>query len=687
MKRFVILLLSFLVLSRFEISGQAQIQTAKAAERDNSAQPVETGKFRFYETKQIRGEETYAISRAAGGELIIQAKTDMPFAEQDKKPLVNTTLRTKADFAPVTFDTKGPTLLETEENTSVVIQGKTANVQDRGRNTSANVSDKFFTLSVYVPIAMEMMLVRYWLSHGRPDSIPLLPIGEAFVEFRGQDTVTLSGKPIVLTRYHLSGNNWRGGWGRQTLWLDAENRLVAAINLGSDIETNLYAIRDGYDSAISFFLKRTVEDGIDRLTQVANQLSPKNESPLVLLGATLIDVTGKPPIQNSAVVINGDRIIAVGSRSAIKIPDGAKTIDVSGKFLLPGLWDMHSHFYQVEFGPTYLAAGITTARDVGNEIEFGTTLRDAAKQKRGLGPRMLLAGYIDGKNEYHTFDVQVDTPEEARTAVQRYKNAGYEQIKIRDNVKLETLKAITAEAHRLGMTVTGHVPKGLNALQAVEAGMDQINHMNYVETGFFPNRNRNNPPVSINLDGANSKYALKFFKDHGTVIDPTIAVLELLLRPMNMPIETFEPGATKVPPELVVQINKKGESADEAEGLRLVLDVLLKTIGGLHRAGVPIVAGTDVGVPGHTLHRELELYVKAGLTPLEAIQAATITPARVMKLENEVGTIEAGKRADIIILNANPLDNISNIRKVRFVVTQGRLFDCSKLWHSVGFKP
>src|SRR5229473_3802616 len=171
--------------------------------------------------------------------------------------------------------------------------------------------------------------------------------------------------------------------------------------------------------------------------------------------------------------------------------------------------------------------------------------------------------------------------------------------------------------------------------------------------------------------------------NHGTVIDPTIAVLELLLRPMNMPIESFEPGATKVPPELVVQVNKKGESAEEAEGLRMVLDVLLKIIAGLHRAGVPIVAGTDVGVPGHTLHRELELYVKAGLTPLEAIQAATITLARVMKLENEVGTIEAGKRADLIILDANPLDNISNIRKVKFVITQGRLFDSAKLWESV----
>jgi len=127
--------------------------------------------------------------------------------------------------------------------------------------------------------------------------------------------------------------------------------------------------------------------------------------------------------------------------------------------------------------------------------------------------------------------------------------------------------------------------------------------------------------------------------------------------------------------------------AEQAEGLRMVMDVLLKITGALHRAGVPIVAGTDVGVPGHTLHRELELYVKAGMTPLEAIQAATITPARVMKLDSEVGTIESGKRADLIVLDANPLENISNIRKVRLVVTQGRLFNCAKLWEIVGFQP
>jgi imidazolonepropionase-like amidohydrolase len=677
---------TFLLLSLVFITTLSNRTSAQTAANPGAAQTsvIESGKFRFYETKQIRGEETYEIARSANGELLLTSKTDLPFAEQETKPLVNVTLRTNGDFTPQDFQIKGQTLLELEENTSIVIQGTAAKIQDRGGETSVSVPKSFFVMSGYVPVSVEMMLVRYWLSHGQPKSIPLLPVGEAFVELRGKDTVTIAGKTILLSRYHLSGKNWRGGWGRQTLWFDSGNRLVAAVNLGSDIETNLYAFRDTYESQVSFFLKRAVDDAIDRLGQLGNQLSPQTNQPLALTGGTLIDVTGKPATPNSVVIIQGDRIVAAGPRPSVKIPDNAKVIDVSGKFLLPGLWDMHAHFYQAEFGPTYLAAGITTARDVGNDMEFGTGLRNAAKEKRGLGPRMLLAGYIDGKGEGHGFDVEVETPEEARAAVQRYKNAGYEQIKIRDNVKLETLKVICAEAHRLGMTVTGHVPEGMNALQAVEAGMDQLNHLNFVLTGFFPRRDRNNPPVTINLNAPNVVNALQFFKAHGTVIDPTDAVLELMLRPLNMPIEAFEPGLARVPAELKVQINKKGEDAAQAEGLRMVVDVLLKITGALHRAGVPIVAGTDVGVPGHTLHRELELYVKAGLTPLEAIQTATITPARVMKLDHEVGTIEAERRADLIVLDANPVENISNIRKVRFVISQGRLFDCARLWELVG---
>ncbi len=646
---------------------------------------TESGKFRFYETKELRGEESYQITKSPNGELTVQARTELPSAEN--QPIVNLTLRTTKDFTPLSFSIKGPTLLEIEEDTSIAVQGTTADVRDRGRNTSVQAPRNYFTMSGYLPLTVEMMLVRYWLAHGRPASIALLPAGEAFVEFRGKDVVTISGKPTELTRYHLSGKNWRGGWGRQTLWLDRENHLVAAVNLASEVETNYYAFRENYESATSFFIKRAVDDAIERLTQLANQLSPKQNSPLALVGGTLIDATGKPPVPDAVVLIQGDRIVAAGPRSSTKIPAGAKIVDLTGKFLVPGLWDMHAHLYQAEFGPTYLAAGITSARDVGNDIEFATALRDAAKQKRGLGPRLVLAGYIDGKNEWNTFDVQVETPEEVRAAVQRYKDAGYEQLKIRYKVKPETLKLICAEAHRLGMTVTGHVPEGMNALQAVEAGMDQISHLSYVETAFFPKLERNGLEDSINLNAPDSVRVLKFFKEHGTVVDATDAVVELILRAKKVPIESFEPGLSKVPAELTVQINKKGQDSDQVEGLRMVLDVVLKITGALHRAGVPIVAGTDVGVPGHTLHRELELYVQAGFTPLEALQAATIVPARVMKLDQEVGTIESGKRADLLVVDANPLDNISNIRKGRFVVTQGRLFECAKLWESVSFKP
>lgn len=660
--------------------------SAQAQRKTRQPEVVERGKFRFYENKEIRGEEDYTISRGKNDEFV-QAKISLPFAGEDLKPKVSATLRLKADDTPRTFQIKGPTLLEIQENTSVQVNGQTAIIKDRGRSKTVKPSAPFFTLSGYVPVTMEMMLVRYWLSHGKPTSIRLLPTGEAFVEFRGNDRLTISGKPVEVRRYHLSGKNWRGGWGRQTLWLDSEDRLIAAVNLASDIETNFCAIRDGYEPAISFFLKRAVGDAIDRFSEIAQRLTLSTPSPIALVGATLIDVTGKPPVKDSVVVIQGDRIVSAGARSTIEIPAGAKTIDVTGKFLLPGLWDMHAHLYQAELGPTYLAAGITTARDVGNDVEFATALRDAALHGRGLGPRMLLAGYIDGKNKYHSFDVQVETPEEARAAVQRYKSLGYEQIKIRDDVKLETLKVICDEAHRLGMTVTGHVPKEMNALQAVEAGMDQIAHINYVLTGFYPDRDRNNPPLSIDFNTPSVKHALTFFKEHDTVIDPTMAVIEMMLRPMNKPIASFEPGMAKVPPELLVQLNKKGQSGAPEKLLEMVTDAMVNLVGGLHRAGVPVVAGTDVGVPGHTLHRELELYVRAGFTPLEAIQAATITPARVMKLENEVGTIEAGKRADLIILDANPLDNISNIRKVSFVMTQGRLFDCAQLWQITGFKP
>jgi imidazolonepropionase-like amidohydrolase len=394
-------------------------------------------------------------------------------------------------------------------------------------------------------------------------------------------------------------------------------------------------------------------------------------------------------VADSVVVIESGRITAAGPRSQVKIPNGATRIDAQGKFVMPGLWDMHAHLFQAEFGPAYLAAGVTTVRDVGNEIEYGTRFRDAFNRGIAAGPRMLLAGYIEGKNPDHSFDVQVETPEEARRAVGRYKNAGFEMIKIRDNVKLDTLKAIADEAHRLGMTLTGHVPKAMNALQAVEAGMDQISHINFLSPVFVSKSVKPDETLTAPFDpeSPEAKQAIEVLKKHGAVIDPTIATLELQVRTFNTPIPSFEPGMAKVAPQMIEHLNNIGYPPIAASQIRKAMNQLIGIIRALHKAGIPIVAGTDVTIPGHSLHRELELYVKAGFTPLEAIQSATIVPARVMKLDKEVGTIEAGKRADLIIVDGDPLESISNIRKVKTVVANGRVYACAALWQSIDFKP
>jgi imidazolonepropionase-like amidohydrolase len=280
--------------------------------------------------------------------------------------------------------------------------------------------------------------------------------------------------------------------------------------------------------------------------------------------------------------------------------------------------------------------------------------------------------------------------------VDRYHDAGFQQMKIYSSVKLEEVKAVAAEAHRLGMTVTGHVPDGLNAYQVIEAGQDQINHIQYVTDIMLAplpastqQIDRLKALAALNLSSKEAQEAISFLKEHHTVIDPTLVYYELTTASTAKPVASFEPGVDKVALELAKQFTDVGPPPPPPypELLAKAFAIDLAIVGTLHRAGVAIVAGTDQEVPGHSLHREIELYTQAGFTPLEAIQAATVVPARVMGLDKELGTVEVGKRADLILLGANPLDDIRNIRKVEFVVTDGKMYNCAGLWRSVGFKP
>jgi imidazolonepropionase-like amidohydrolase len=468
---------------------------------------------------------------------------------------------------------------------------------------------------------------------------------------------------MSLDRYSVSGV----AWGRETIWLDETGRLAALVGVDAEFD-HFEAVSPELEAAVPQLVARAASDGMAAMAETAAAISPAPSPAIAITGATILDMTARRPVVGTVVIVDG-RITAVGPSNRVTIPADAVVLDATGKFVMPGLWDMHAHFEQVEWGPIYLAAGVTTVRDVGNELDFVVAVRDEVAAGKGIGPRMLLAGIIDGPGPNGLGAIRAATAEEARQRVDRYHDAGFDQIKIYSSISPEVLRAIAAEAHRLGMTVTGHVPEGMNALTAIDAGMDQINHAQYLTAV------------------ADSDALIAALKRHKTVVDPTLALYELLARPTNQPIASFEPGIRTVARELETPLGGFGSSPDVAPMRRRRFEDEVAIVGRLHRAGIPVVAGTDQSVPGHSLHREIELYVKAGFSPLDALKAATVVPAQVMGKSADSGTIEVGKRGDLIVLDGNPLDDVANTRRIHRVVTGGRVFDPAPLWQSVGFRP
>jgi imidazolonepropionase-like amidohydrolase len=474
-------------------------------------------------------------------------------------------------------------------------------------------------------------------------------------------------------------------WGRQSLWVDASNHVIATISGDAEVD-RMEEVRTGFEDNLALFVASSVHDGLADLATAARTAPPTRLGAYAITGARVIDGTGAAPIENAVIVVRDGRIEAVGAAASTQVPAGLPREDARGKTVIPGLWDMHVHFEQVEWPMAQLAAGVTTARDCGNEMQLALGLRDAIAQGQVPGPRLLLAGLIDGAPDGLGAFV-ASTPEEALAIVRQYHDAGYVQMKIYGSLPPALVPVVAGEAHRLGMTVTGHVPRGMNARQFVEAGADQINHLSYVLTLFQgpPAAGQPRPPLDLTTDAA--RELLAFFKQHGLVLDPTLARAEQGAHPKDVPLAQYEPGAAYAPAPLLATLDASGSSPTLAPNRLLGLERGSALIPALVHAGIPVVAGTDLVVPGHSIARELEIYVRAGLTPMEALQAATIVPARVMRLEADSGTIARGKRADLVILDANPLDSISAVRQVHAVVAAGRMFTPAPLWRTAGFTP
>jgi imidazolonepropionase-like amidohydrolase len=519
--------------------------------------------------------------------------------------------------------------------------------------------------------------------------LALLPAGEARLA-RGS-TVDAAGRQLTL--YRISGIEFTP----VPVWLDGKGETAGVID-------------DWFEVLEAPLLPALAQ--LQREQQAADQAwhaalaqahTHKPRGALLIRGARLFDpVTGSARADMS-VLVRGERIVRVEPDAALDAPPGAEVIAANGRFLMPGLWDVHQHFSNVD-GVFDLIAGVTSARDMANDNEpmLARVKRFGAGTE--LGPRVTLAGIIEGIGPLAgPTDVKVDTADKARAAVDWYADHGYAQVKIYSSFSPALVATVADRAHERGLRVSGHVPAFTFARAFVEAGADEIQHLNFILLNFFPDvkdtRTRDRYTVLADRlaqfdfkDGRrNAEFTefVDFLRLHQTVLDPTMVVLEGLfsgeparaapaLRPVVQRFPTVVKrrllsGAVAVP---------AGKEAIYAQAVPRLLRMLKR----LHDGGVTIMPGSD-GFSGYSLHRELELYAQAGIPNAEVLRIATLVPARVLGVEKDRGTITPGKLADMILVDGDPLQRMSDIRRVYRTIKGGQVFDPAALEQAMGMTP
>ena len=398
---------------------------------------------------------------------------------------------------------------------------------------------------------------------------------------------------------------------------------------------------------------------------------------LAITHVTVINSTA-PPLRDVTVIVRDGRIAEIGNMTP---PRDAEIVDGRGRFLIPGLWDMHVHLSWTTKSalPLLVANGVTTVRDMGSRLAEIDEWR--AKIGAGLivGPRIFRVGPILNGQKFNQYQMVPGNPDETRGVARALKEVGVDFLKVHRRFQRDSYFALIGEAKKLGIAVVGHIPMTVTPEEASNAGQATIEHTETLFEGTFSAAHKDENLVEaiqhFRENGEAERLFAVFVKNH-TAVDPTLAAWlsvttdQLTADPhMRYVAASNRKSAQPIPPK-------------DLQGYRDLFSEFKKIVQLMHRAGVTLVTGTDIAgprIPGFSLHDELALFVECGLTPLEALQAATINPANVVGKAKELGSIDVGKIADLVLLDANPLDNIRNTEKIHAVILGGRLLRRAEL--------
>jgi imidazolonepropionase-like amidohydrolase len=588
---------------------------------------------------------------------------------------------------PSRADVTGNDYLKAPVDEHFAVEGGVARWKSLSEKGQASTSG--FYISNNAPAVESAVLVQALMkAKGAP--VKIFPGGEARLERLADATLEDHGQKIHVTDYAITGLSFEP----QAVWLDDEQHFF-----GSPGKWFAF-MREGWEGANDklYALDRAAEDA--RNARWARELAQHPIGPVAVEHVRLFDAEQATVREDQTIVINGERITAVGKSGSVTIPKDAKRIDGTGQTLLPGLFDMHVHLGAGD-GLLHIASGVTSVRDMGNDIEELRHLQTQWDSGAAIGPRISKAGFIDGRGPFQApTGLYADTPEEAQAAVNRYADLGYVQIKLYSSLKPELVPGIVKAAHARGLRVSGHVPNGMIASQFVSDGADELQHINFIFLNFLADKVKDTrTPERFTAVGDNaakldlqskpvSDFIQLLVRSH-TAVDVTLVAFESMFtaRPGQVSSE-LAPVLDRLPAQVQRSAYTGGLHVTEQND-QLYKDsytAMLQMTKKMYDAGIPILAGTDA-TPGIMLHRELELEVQAGIPAANALQIATFNAARLLKQEKELGSIAPGKRADFVLVEGNPVEHISDVRRCRLVMKNGVLYESAQVYEAVGVRP
>ena len=609
------------------------------------------------------------------------------FNDRGRGPQTTSVLKLNARGLPIEESVHGNDYLKSNVNESYALTSGAARWKSSVEEGEKQLTAPAIYFSINGAPAELGILAQAALANA--GKISLLPDGEATVHRVAGLNLEIPGRKKSVTLYAITGLDFAPTY----VWLDDRHGFFAYVDPWQTV------IPEGWEEAFKP-LQAAQDNAVHaRSLALVSKLSHPAPGGIAFTHVNLFDAQSAAILKDRTVVTSGNRILSVGPSHQVSAPPGAEVIDGTGKTLLPGLWDMHAHVGDND-GLLNLAAGVTTVRDLANDIDTLLARRKRIENGQEIGTRIVLAGVIDGPGPYQgPTKVLVSTEDQARAAVDNYARLGYVQIKIYSSVRPDLVPAIIHEAHKLGLRVSGHIPAEMTAAQCVDLGYDEIQHANFLMLNFMPDVKNTNTTArltevakrgaDLDLTSPQVQSFIKLLQDHHTVLDPTLSIFEEMMTtpPGKIPLG-YQPIAERLPPQVRRSLLSSGLTPPPgmAQRYQQSFTRMMELIGMMYRAGIPMEDGTDT-MAGFALHRELELDVQAGIPANKVLQDATLNAARIMKLDHDLGSIEPGKLADLTLVSGDPVADISNIRKTALVVKNGVVYKPQELYSALGVAP